>query len=94
MERKKCIAPSLLAANFTNLDSELNKLKDANIKYLHYDVMDGHFVPNISFGPAILKQIKKYGFHVSWGDFCIFVQISLKESRIRMFPAVQSGDLA
>ena len=62
MERKKYIAPSLLAANFTNLDSELNKLKDANIKYLHYDVMDGHFVPNISFGPAILKQIKKYGF--------------------------------
>ncbi len=62
MERKKYIAPSLLAANFTNLDSELNKLKEANIKYLHYDVMDGHFVPNISFGPAILKQIKKYGF--------------------------------
>lgn len=57
MERKKYIAPSLLAANFTNLDSELNKLKDANIKYLHYDVMDGHFVPNISFGMPVLKSI-------------------------------------
>lgn len=62
MERKKYIAPSLLAADFTNLDSELKKLKEANIEYLHYDVMDGHFVPNISFGPAILKQISKYGF--------------------------------
>ena len=57
MERKKYIAPSLLAANFTNLDSELNKLKDANIKYLHYDVMDGHFVPNISFDRQNLVQL-------------------------------------
>lgn len=62
MEREKYIAPSLLAADFTNLDNELRKLKEANIKYLHYDVMDGHFVPNISFGPSILNQISKYGF--------------------------------
>ena len=59
MERKKYIAPSLLAANFTNLDSELNKLKDANIKYLHYDVMDGHFVPNISLGIPVVKSLRK-----------------------------------
>ncbi len=51
MERKKYIAPSLLAANFTNLDSELNKLKDANIKYLHYDVMDSHLVQIFLLAP-------------------------------------------
>ena len=54
------IAPSLLAANFLNLEKEITRLEEAKIKWLHYDVMDGHFVPAISFGSEILKQISNF----------------------------------
>ncbi len=49
------IAPSVLTADFTNLKNELDSISSADL--LHLDIMDGHFVPNISFGPAITKQI-------------------------------------
>ncbi len=64
MKKKIIVAPSILAADFLNLETELNRLVEGDIKWLHYDVMDGHFVPNISFGKEILKQIKrKYDFY-------------------------------
>lgn len=53
------IAPSLLSANFYNLQDDLERLKKSGIKYLHLDVMDGNFVPNISFGLPIIKSIRK-----------------------------------
>lgn len=52
------IAPSILSANWRNLDADLKQLETANINYLHFDVMDGHFVPNISFGLPILQSLK------------------------------------
>ena len=51
------IAPSLLSADFACLKKEINKIKVA--EWIHYDVMDGHFVPNISFGYSILKDVSK-----------------------------------
>lgn len=52
------VAPSLLAADFTNLEKEINRINESKVQYLHIDIMDGHFVPNISFGPSIVKQIR------------------------------------
>ncbi len=53
------IAPSLLSANFYNLKDDLERLKNEGIKYLHLDVMDGNFVPNLSFGLPIIKSVRK-----------------------------------
>ncbi len=53
------IAPSLLSADFANLESEISQLDPALAQYLHIDVMDGRFVPNITVGPVVVKAIKK-----------------------------------
>ena len=52
------ISPSILGADFMNFDNEVQKMKDVGIKWMHFDVMDGHFVKNISFGNLFLERVK------------------------------------
>lgn len=53
------IAPSLLSADFYNIEKQMNELRQTKVKYLHLDIMDGNYVPNISFGPDIIKNLRK-----------------------------------
>ena len=60
MKKNIKIAPSILSADFANLEKEISILNNSEADYIHVDVMDGHFVKNLTFGPPVIEKIRKY----------------------------------
>ncbi len=79
------LAPSVLAADFARLGDEIKSAERAGVDMLHLDIMDGHFVPNISFGPGIVKTI---GHHT---DLFLDVHLMLSEPEKYFEPFAKAG---
>ena len=79
--RKITLAPSLLAADFSKIGEQIKILEEAQVPYLHLDVMDGAFVPNISFGQPLIKSIRK----VTEMFFDVHLMINNPERYIKSF---------
>jgi ribulose-phosphate 3-epimerase len=87
--RKKMVAPSILSADFANLAAEILAVSQAGADWIHVDVMDGHFVDNITIGPAVVKSLKK----VSRIPLDVHLMIEKPERYIEAFVAAGSNYL-
>ncbi len=77
----KEISASLLSADFACLSEQVKKVESAGIKYLHFDIMDGHFVPNITMGPMVVKSLR----NTSSSIFDVHLMINNPDKYIEIF---------
>jgi ribulose-phosphate 3-epimerase len=79
------IAPSLLGADFSNLKKEINFCNNSNAKWLHLDIMDQQFVPNLSFGPSVVKDLRKHS------DLFFDVHLMVSNPFDMLLPFIKAG---
>lgn len=79
------IAPSILSADFSNLGEEIKKVETAGADMLHIDIMDGHFVPNITFGPPVVSAIRKIT------NLCFDVHLMVQNPQDFIDPFIKAG---
>lgn len=79
------VAPSVLSANFAELKKDLDSIQKYGADWIHYDVMDGHFVPNISFGYSILADVKKVS------DLYLDVHLMISDPKKYVDEFIKSG---
>ena len=80
-DRRLIVAPSLLACDFSHLAEEVRRVEDAGADWLHVDVMDGHFAPNLTIGPGVVEAIRR----VSRVPLDVHLMIEHPEAYIRQF---------
>lgn len=80
------IAPSMLAADLLHLESDLLDLRRHQIKTLHFDVMDAHFVPNLSFGPALCRAV-----HGAFPEYLLDVHLMMDNPQVLLDSFVAAG---
>lgn len=83
---KTIIAPSVLSLDYSQFEKQCALLNDSKCEYLHFDVMDGHFVPNLTFGPDILK-----GFRKACPDLVMDVHLMVENPKMFIEPFVKAG---